>query len=696
MDNFVSGKADDRVFSEKVEKVIERLKNNDPTLVTLDLRDEGLGSGHVTHKQPEESMRDYGERGSRSSSPTLMIEPKAEPKAVSSGLTALLVNLRKSSRLVSLDLSGNGLLDSDCVELGSSLLTNEGLKKLCLAYNSITCVGCIEIARALKVHCMADLDLSYNNIKADGAKELGKMMIKNKCLLTLKIGNNVIGDQGGYDLFDALASPLYESEAIIAARAKLFEKGEATASVTSFNLTLTSLDVSCCGLGQSAAKRLTDVLQVNAVLRSLCLDYNPKLGNAEVRNLANVMRTFNPKLLAFSFGDNSVGNDVIGAFARYLAQDGCTLRVLDLSQNCLRSTGVNRVATALGGNAVLVSLDLARNPIGSKGLNHLAAALKRNSTLKTLVVACCGIDGVGATTMGRILANDNSTLTELDISDNMILNDGIVNLAKGLKWNTALKKIDLTNTGIGGKGADAFAVCFESNNVLEDVNVSSNQIRNLGCKRIAEALEKNTGLRVLNLSFNGISAVGINAMHEALMTVSNATTSPKSSKKVLDLDVILVGNDIKDGDEALEDGVSNSQLLLPRKLARSKVTLDYKTKDKLDVSFWQGTGETKETPEKGRKYMRRTSFDKLAGEDFDKLSEGAREFPISSTLIKSKSVSGGVFVGSGGLVQTDFAEALDVKRARERVALGLTEGSSMAWNSVFKVPVQTPQEEKKK
>jgi hypothetical protein len=51
LENFVEGKGDERVFSEEVEKVIERLKANDRSLQQLDLRDEILGGGAEAQEQ---------------------------------------------------------------------------------------------------------------------------------------------------------------------------------------------------------------------------------------------------------------------------------------------------------------------------------------------------------------------------------------------------------------------------------------------------------------------------------------------------------------------------------------------------------------------------------------------------------------------------------------------------------------------
>jgi hypothetical protein len=119
------------------------------------------------------------------------------------------------------------------------------------------------------------------------------MLRNNTHLFDLNLGNNSVGDTGGYDIFDALTTPLYESEEVMAAKAKVYESGGNIDEISEvYNTTLCVLDVSCNDLGQESAKRLVGVLQVNMVLSVLNLDYNPKLGNTEAREIASAIKTY--------------------------------------------------------------------------------------------------------------------------------------------------------------------------------------------------------------------------------------------------------------------------------------------------------------------------------------------------------------------------------------------------------------------
>ncbi|GMH70973.1 hypothetical protein TrLO_g7500 [Triparma laevis f. longispina] len=636
LEQFVEGKADERAFSEKVETVVERLKLNDKSLQILDLRDETLG----------------GTQGD---------DDKKEPN----GISFLCNALRDSYYLIQLNLSGNNLNDEDCMHIGSALLTNEGLTVLNLSYNKIGCKGAKEIAAALKLHSLAVLNIGYNVIKESGGSELGNMLRHNSNLTDLDLGNNSIGDVGGHDLFDALTTPLYESEEVMLKKAKVYEQGGVVDDIGEvFNCTLTSLSVSCNDLGQESAKRLVGVLQVNMVLAILNLDYNPKLGNTEVRELASAMRTYQPSLEWLSFSDNNVGNDVAGAFARSIGDQSCLLKKLTLAQNCLRSTGISRISGSLKDNHLLVFLDLARNPMGSKGALHLAEALKHNFVLRELLIDCCGIDAEGARGLGEVLCV-NKSLTRLDLADNSLLTKGVNCIAMGLKENVGIKDINLTNTGIGVKSSEKLSDALKVNTTLEVLNLSNNQVRNHGCIKLAEMLEVNHTLRSLDLGFNGINAAGINAIVTAMKTTSES----REDAKALELDVILVGNQFS----KTVGEVQNAQIMVPPKLARSKITWENATTSSIDVPMWS-------KKEENVNFVRRPSFSQAAGEEFD-LAHPHSEFAITNNLITSKSED------NFGII-TEVAEPVDVPRWRETMKkagnnVENIEGVS-SWNNAFK------------
>jgi hypothetical protein len=332
----------------------------------------------------------------------------------------------------------------------------------------------------------------------------------------------------------------------------------------------------------------------------------------------------------------------------------------------------------------------------------LAEALKVNKCLRELVLDCCGIDVEGCKGLTEAL-KVNRTLAKVDLADNNLLTAGIVALAEGIMENKGLKELNLTNTGVGVKASEKLAEALIVNDVLEALNVSSNQVRNHGCKKLSEMLSKNQVLRTLDLSFNNISAIGLSSMMEALgkarseataardvrrgervggwqartfrqirsshHTASSADSTKGGRAKSLDLDVILTGNQYS----TTKGEVENSQVVIPPKLARSKITWDHSTDDSLDRTMWSKKKENDN-------FVRRPSFSAAAGEAFD-IVDGGSKFSMTNNMITSKSME------SFGIITTE-AEPVDVPRWRQNMEehgndVGKIKGPD-TWNEMFK------------
>lgn len=128
----------------------------------------------------------------------------------------------------------------------------------------------------------------------------------------------------------------------------------------------------------------------------------------------------------------------------------------------------------------------------------------------------------------------NKSITFLNLSKNMVNDDGIVKLAEMLETNTILKSLNLSamywqgiedDVNVEGKISNSslflLAQSLTVNRTLTHLFLSENKIDNDGAKYLAEALSKNKGLRVLDLSMNLIGDDGFSAL--AVMLKQNDT-----------------------------------------------------------------------------------------------------------------------------------------------------------------------------
>ncbi|KAG0064941.1 hypothetical protein BGZ89_008736 [Linnemannia elongata] len=112
----------------------------------------------------------------------------------------------------------------------------------------------------------------------------------------------------------------------------------------------------------------------------------------------------------------------------------------------------------------------------------------------------------------------NSTLTSLDLRNNLIGDNGAQALAEALKTNSTLTTLKLWSNSIGPDGARALSEALKTNSTLTTLDLLDNSIGDHGAQAFSEALKANSTLTILNLKGNSIGPNGAQAQTEALKT----------------------------------------------------------------------------------------------------------------------------------------------------------------------------------
>jgi Ran GTPase-activating protein (RanGAP) involved in mRNA processing and transport len=216
---------------------------------------------------------------------------------------------------------------------------------------------------------LTTLDLTYNDIGAEGAKALGAALAQNSSLTTLHLSDYSIGAEG--------------------------------------------------------AKALGAALAQNSSLTTLHLNYN-KIGAEGVMALGAALAQ-NSSLTTLDLIDNYISDDAAQALGAALAQNS-SLTTLNLTDNIIGAEGAKALGAALAQNSSLTTLHLRNNSIGAVGAKALGAALAQNSSLTTLDLTSNKIGAEGAKALGAALAQ-NSSLTTLNLCGNSIGDKGAQALA---------------------------------------------------------------------------------------------------------------------------------------------------------------------------------------------------------------------------------------------------------------------------
>jgi Ran GTPase-activating protein (RanGAP) involved in mRNA processing and transport len=317
--------------------LLQRIQKNDPTLSSLDLRNNSIGDAGATDLANALRVNT-----------TLNSLDLGWNNIGAAGAKDLANALRVNKTLNSLVLSFNNIGAAGAKDLANALRVNKTLNSLVLRNNSIGAAGATDLANALRVNkTLSSLVLCFNNIGAAGAKDLANALRVNKTLNSLVLSFNNIGAAGAKDLANALRR----------------------------NTTLNSLDLGSNNIGAAGAKDLANALRRNTTLSSLVLRGN-KIGAAGAKDLANALRR-NTTLNSLDLGSNNIGAAGAKDLANALRRN-TTLNSLDLGSNNIGAAGAKDLANALRENTTLTQITLSGNKISREILDLIGKRLARN------------------------------------------------------------------------------------------------------------------------------------------------------------------------------------------------------------------------------------------------------------------------------------------------------------------------------
>ncbi|XP_053534234.1 uncharacterized protein LOC108264148 isoform X12 [Ictalurus punctatus] len=506
------------------------------------------------------------------------------------------------SHLRQLELSGNTLRGSGMKEL-CGVLKNQQFKllKLGLCKCSLTEEDCTAVVSALRTNpsLLKELDLSENTIGNTGVKELSDLLQNPNCTLEkLKLSNCSLTQTQCGDLAKALecnsSSHLKELDL------------RGNYSVSRWNIFSYFLGNSNSKLivrilspeAEKACDFLTKVLGTNPLLQRE-LDLSGKIsGDSEVKQLSVLLKDRQcrtEKLRLSKSGITERGcTDLISA----LTANPSHLTELDLSENTLGKTGVEKISTLLKSSSCkLQKLVLSDCNITEKGYTALAKALKSNRSSHLINLDLRGNDP-GASGMKEIrsLMNDTEcklTLrllkspdaqkaydhlrevlginpilqTDLDLSGKIEGDSGVEQLSALLKDllkdpHCRPEKLQLSECNLTEKGCSALLTALRSeSSTLRELNLSKNRIQDSGVKLLSAVLKnKDCKLETVRLSDCNITEKGYTALTKALKS--------NRSSHLMNLD--LRGNDPGDsGMKEIRSLMNDTECKLTLRLLKS-------------------------------------------------------------------------------------------------------------------------------
>ena len=240
---------------------------------------------------------------------------------------------------------------------------------------------------------------------------------------------------------------------------------------------------------------------------------------AEVKN-EKLSREVASKIIPFvEFPCCDVGVDECSALARVLgASPFASIRLVDLSDNKISVMGTRQLSQKLllPGKGPTEELNLKGNMLEDEGLEELTEALrKKECRLKILNIAENYITSSGVSKLSLALES-NTCLEELNLSCNEICSQGVAQLSTALrKEKSKISKLNLSWNKIGDDGVP-FLVSVRQTSL----NLAWNSIGIEGLRSLISIFHTLQNLEQLDLSGNIIEAVGVEALLPCLMVPS--------------------------------------------------------------------------------------------------------------------------------------------------------------------------------
>ncbi|XDV23257.1 hypothetical protein PO909_027917, partial [Leuciscus waleckii] len=367
--------------------------------------------------------------------------------------------------LTELDLSGDKLGDLDGEKLSALLMDSHSkVEKMKLNNCELTEKSCSVLATVLSSKTiLKEINLNNSRLLDSGVKEICEGVKKSK-LKIMKLSNCDLTEES----CSALASVLSSS-----------------------SISLTDLDLSNNNLQDSGVNLLSDGLKENVKVENLRLS-DCSITEEGYKALASALRSNPSHLIELDLTGNDPGQSGVKELSDLQLDPNCQLKTLRFLKSPAADEACQYVIKHLCKNPLFLSeLNLNTHKIGDTRVNQIAALLQdKHCKINTLKLRNCGLTEESCSALATVLRS-NSSLKELDMSNNNLQDSGVKKLQDALKnTNCRLEKIRLSDCRITEEGYKALASALRSNpSHLIELDLTGNDPGQSGVKELNDLLQ---------------------------------------------------------------------------------------------------------------------------------------------------------------------------------------------------------------
>ncbi|XP_057181111.1 NACHT, LRR and PYD domains-containing protein 12-like isoform X3 [Triplophysa rosa] len=473
-----------------------------------------------------------------------------------------------SSSLKELDLSNNDLQDSGIERLSEGLKNNCKLQILSVSECSIGEEGYKSLCSAVRSNPshLIDLDLRGNDPGETGVKLIYQLLQDHKCSLkTVRFLKSCAAEEACDYLCKALdVYPLLLKELNLSHNKLGDLDGEKlSALLMDSHNKVTKIILNNCELTENQCSALAAVLSCKTLVKEMNLN-NSRLMDSGLKHICDKLKNPQCHLQILKFSNCDLTEESCSALASALSLDSSSLKDLDLSNNDLQDSGIERLSEGLKNNCKLQILSVSECSIGEEGYKSLSSAVRSNPShlidldlrgndpgetgvkliYQLLQDHKCSLKTVRFLTsdaavkafeyLKKVLHKNPLLEREVNLSDHKLDESRVNQICDLLKdKHCRINTLILRDCGLTGESCSALASVLSSNTSLKELDVSNNHLQDSGVKKLQ------TGLENIHCQLQKLSVSECSIGEEGYKSLCSAVRSNPSH--LIDLD--LRGND---------------------------------------------------------------------------------------------------------------------------------------------------------
>ena len=183
-----------------------------------------------------------------------------------------------------------------------------------------------------------------------------------------------------------------------------------------------------------------------------------------------------------------------------IAKRETSLRLVDLKDNNIKSSGLDSMCRILRVCPELCYLRLSRNSLNGQAGNSLLRTFQNHRNLKILRLSNNKLRDWGAIAIAKLLKVSKS-LELLSLSRNLIGDEGLKSLAGALRTNKTLRCLYLTLNPFSSVGIAHLSDAMKENSTLTVLKLDRCEVDDVGASKLAEMFEEDSKCKLTFLKY---------------------------------------------------------------------------------------------------------------------------------------------------------------------------------------------------